>query len=194
MPRGWGQLAIPVVATLLTTALIAFFFNYAFGLSDNEWLGIEYIPETGQDEGWVLWGIPHSLLATVVLVAPVLYLLRRWLLPIGSIALTWVTVAALESIAFDGNLVAISAALVGGIAFDLALRLPIPTRRQLVRLAAFVAPVVMWSFWMWLGRDDPGIAMPVAIWTGLVFFAGLAGLGLALLVYPQPVPEEAAVA
>ncbi len=186
---GWAGLAIPVVSALLVTALVAFFFAYIWGLSENYWIGVQYIPETGQNLGLVMEGVSQSMVSTVILVAPVVYLLRSWQLPFGSVTLMWPVVAALEAVAFDKELIAIPAALAGGLVFDLALRLPIATRRQLVRVSALLAPIAMWSVWMWLNRNDPGIAMPIEIWTGTIFFAGLAGAGLATLVFTQPLPE-----
>lgn len=187
---GWRQLAIPVVSIALCAALVAFFFTYVWGLSANGWLGVTYEPDTGFGEGAVNFGMTASLVSTIVLVAPIVLLLRRWSLPFGTVAGIWTVVAALEKLAFEGDDVAIPAALVGGLAFDLLLRWPSGPRRWIVRAAAFTAPVVMWTTWMWLSRNTPGIAMPVEIWMGVIVFAGLAGLGLALIGFPPPDPER----
>ena len=191
--RGWGDLAIPIVSAALVTAGVAFFFTYVWGLSDNGWLAVRYIPETQEGFGAVAFGVTATLLSTVVLVAPVVLLLRRWVLPFGAVALTWTLVAILERVSFDGDGLAVPAALVGGLAFDLALLWRTPHTNWKVRAASLVGPVVMWSFWMWLSRRSPGIAMPVEIWTGLIVFSGLAGLGLALVGFPPPMPSGRAV-
>ncbi len=187
---GWRDLTVPIVATTLVTSLLAFFFTYAWGLSDSWWIAVDYDPITETGALPVMFGIPASLISTAVLVGPIVLLLRRWALPFGTATFLWVTAALLEDVAFHGDGPAVAAALAGGLAVDVVLavaRVPVAWR---VRAAAFLGPVAMWSMWMWLAADSPGIGVPVEIWTGLIFFAGLTGLGLAVVAYPPPAPAS----
>ena len=49
---------------------------------------------------------------------------------------------------------------------------------------AFVVPVVMWMVHFGIFAVLSEINWPVAVWTGLIVFTGLAGVGLSLLAFP----------
>jgi hypothetical protein len=138
-------------------------------------------------------GVSSILLTNVVLIAPLLLALRRWLLPFGSVTLLFtmntILMNVLEGFAFTERILA---ALVAGIAADALIRALRPTvdRPLAVRLFAGLVPLIFWSLFFlasWLRR---GIGWPPELWTGAIVLTVLSGLGLSLLLVPPALPEQ----
>jgi hypothetical protein len=138
-------------------------------------------------------GISSILLTNVVLIAPLLLALRRWLLPFGSVTLIFTTntilMNVLEGFAFAERILV---ALVAGIAADALIRTLRPTidRPLAIRLFAGLVPFIFWGlffFASWLRR---GIGWPPELWTGAIVLTVLSGLGLSLLLVPPALPER----
>ena len=53
-----------------------------------------------------------------------------------------------------------------------------------LRILAFAVPVVMWIVHFGMFSVFAELNWPVSVWTGTIFFAGLAGVGLSLLAFP----------
>ena len=134
-------------------------------------------------------GVASVLTTTLLLVGPLLLVLRRWRPPAGTATLL-VTVPALLSSAIEGlaRPALMLAALVAGLLIDVLVHLlrPAPDRRAAVRLVAVVSPMVLSSAWFAALSITAGIWYPPEIWAGTIVWAGLTGLGLALLVLPTP--------
>jgi hypothetical protein len=137
-------------------------------------------------------GIMAALFTSLILVAPVLLMLRRWRLPFGAATILFLVVATII-VAVDGfeaweNLLAAAAA---GVAVDAAIaRLrPAPDRLGAFRAVGSLIPmaVIGCTFLAAVWRFRLG--WPAELWTGTVFFAGLAGYALAFLMQPTPIPR-----
>ncbi len=94
--------------------------------------------------------------------------------------------------AFDQPAVVL-AAPVGGLATDLLVRSlrPSADRRWAVALVAAAGPMVLFSTWFAVLALTRGVSYTTPVWTGMIVWAGLTGLGLVLVALPAPVPVAA---
>ena len=184
----WGSSGMAVVATTIATALVVFFFTYGFGLGENFTHRVPFDPAIDGDETLVALGLSSAYVATALLAAPVLTLLRRGDLPPGAVALLWAVPSLLNDLAFGGEGLALPSALAGGVAVEVGLRLirPVLGRRRAVVVALGLGTAVMWSVWMALTAADDRLAWVPELWTGQIVMSALVAMGLALLVFPPP--------
>jgi hypothetical protein len=207
-PPSAGLLGLlpPFVSITLLTALVAFFFQYsslfsidlAFSAAAPVRLPQGQPPQlVGVFDAWVqdvqIKGIMAALFTSLILVAPVLLMLRRWRLPFGA-ATTLIVVVATTIVALDNfeaweNLVGAAAA---GVAADAAIaRLrPSPDRVGAFRAVGSLVPMAMIGCTFLAAVWRLRLGWPAELWTGTVFFGGLAGYALAVLMQPTPVPRQ----
>ena len=194
-----------LLSTTIVTATVAFFlmefspfiteamraepYQFAAGLPrGGEWLADELLLE----------GLAAILVTTVILLGSTLMLLRRWRVPMGSLTLLFGVVATLESSlwAFDMG-ETIVAGVVAGFAADLLVqRLQGSTSTPTVlRVVGFVVPIVLWLAYFGVLATFYSVGWSVELWAGITVMAGLAGLGLALLMtLPAPTPTRSSQA
>ena len=134
--------------------------------------------------------IATVLTANILLMAPLLFAMRRWRVPFGTATVLFTTQAVLESGMKDMERGwACLAALLAGLAADaLIARLRVtPERAAAQRVVAGVTPLVLWLGYfgiLWLGY---GVGWERNIWLSAVLLAGLSGVLMnALLVPAQP--------
>ena len=189
-PR-FGLLVPAVLAVTLGAAELGFFFQYMDGLS-TRFMQVPYRP--GPEEGYfeLVAGLSAILITTTILMGGLLLLLSRWNLPAGS-ALLYFTVygglmETLEGYDFPEDLIA---PVVAGVAAELFLQVRVPRVRPDLglRILAFMVPVVLWGTRFIVFEQFADINWPVSVWTGTIFFAGLAGLGLSVLSHPPSTPR-----
>ena len=84
----------------------------------------------------------------------------------------------------------VPAMLAGGLASDLLIaRLrPGPDRPWAFRVAAALAPLLLWGAWTAVYAAAYGIGWRPELWAGVLGMASLTGLGLSVLVLPPAVP------
>lgn len=183
-PKTLGALGAPVIAFACVAAELGFFFQYIDGFSVR-FMQVPYIP--GSEEGFfeVVTGIASILITTVIVMGTLLLMMRRWRLPFGTglamFAIVGLLMEMLEGYDFPEDVIA---PVVGGLTVDLLLRLQRPLS---IRLFAFLVPVVMWSARFAVFEVFADINWPVSVWTGIIVFSGLAGVGLSLLAFPPSV-------
>jgi hypothetical protein len=122
----------------------------------------------------------------------VLFAVRRWRLPLGSITLVF-TLNGLAMCTLDpqddyGLMVPVVLAglVADGVLYYLK---PAPRRPGAFRLFAFVVPVVFYFFYfaaLWFMK---GLWWSVHLWAGAIVLAGLAGWLLSYLIVPPPEPQ-----
>jgi hypothetical protein len=193
-----------LLSITLLTALVAFFFGYvslfsidlAFsaslpvGLAQGQAPGPVGVSDAAADDLQIK-GIMAALVTSLILVAPVLLLLRRWRLPFGAATILFLVVAviivAMDNFQAWANLVAAAAA---GVAADAAIaRLrPSPDRVGAYRAVGSLIPMAVIGFTFLAAVWRFRLGWPAELWTGTVFFGGLAGYTLAYLMQPPPVP------
>jgi hypothetical protein len=135
-------------------------------------------------------GVASVLTANILLLAPLLFAMRRWRLPFGTATFLFTTVSVLESGMKNMERGwAVVAALVAGLAADaLIARLRVtPERAAAQRIVAGVTPLVLWCAYFGILRFVYGIGWERNIWLSAVMLAGLSGVLLnALLVPARP--------
>jgi hypothetical protein len=130
-------------------------------------------------------GVLGIMVQSALLTGIVLYLLRRFELPFGSITV----IAGLNGIllgALEEQFTLIPVAIVGGLLADLVLAWlrPGPERVGAVRFATFMGPVAVSSLYLLVVTITIGMAWPVTLWLGSVVVSGAIGLLLSYLVFP----------
>jgi hypothetical protein len=205
-PPSAGLLGVlpALLSVTLLTALVAFFFEYvslfsidlAFSASEPVRSSQDQAPQlVGVFDAWVqdvqIKGIMAALVTSLIVVAPVLLMLRRWRLPFGAATILFLVVAAII-VAVDGfeawqNLLAAAAA---GVAADAAIaRLrPAPHRVGAFRAVGSFIPMAVIGCTFLAAVWRLRLGWPAELWTGTIFFAGLAGYALAFLMQPTPGP------
>ena len=183
---GLRPLLPPVLAATMGAAQLGFFFQYMDGTSVR-FMETAYIP--GDESGYfaVVAGVGSVLITTIILMGALLLLMRRWQLPFGAGLLLFggfgVLMEMLEGFDYSQDLIA---PIVAGLVVDLLIQVlrPGTDRLATLRVFVFVIPIVLWSvhFALFTGYSD--LNWPVAVWSGLIVFAGLAGVGLSLLAFP----------
>lgn len=140
-------------------------------------------------------GLGSILLSTVLLLSPLLLMLRRWHLPFGSatilFTLSTALVSALEAFRLAPHILT---ALFAGIVTDFLVRALRPSSENVTGYRAFATavPLVLWTFYMAVTQVRWGIVWSLEMSSGIVTFAGLAGLVLSTLILPPAVPETQA--
>lgn len=200
-----------VIALTLTATIAGFFFAYAWGLVDPTPADPvppaaldEHAPGHREAEQLVAFGILSRMLATAVLVGPLLYLAVRWRPPAGTVTILFAGVSAPLAVLAAGSPTATDLGtgdwvtalllppLVAGIAGDLALRrldLRGGDPRVVHGFATGLALV------LWLGHfvaltTSIGLRWPPELWGGAIGMSILTAAGLAVLVQ-RPGPSAA---
>ena len=179
---GWNEFLVPFLSVLLATSLVAFFFAYLWGPAETSWYETVYNPETGGGYFKVAGGIAAMLAAAIISTAPLVLILRRWRPPAGTFTILWGFLGFFIGVVFDQDMIAFAAGLAGGLAADLLVGWlgAGPHRPMAVRVVAFTAPVVLASAFFLILRNE--VRWQAELWSGAIFFSGLAGLALDLLV------------
>ena len=207
-PPSAGLLGVlpALLSITLLTALVAFFFQYislfsidlAFSASAPVRSSQDQAPQlVGVFDAWAqdiqIKQIMAALVTSLILVAPVLLMLRRWRLPFGAATILFLVVATII-VAVDGfeaweNLLAAAAA---GVAADTAIaRLrPAPDRVGAFRAVGSLIPMAVIGCTLLAAVWRVRLGWPAELWTGTVFFGGLAGYALAFLMQPPPVRRQ----
>ena len=188
-----------LLSTTIVTATVMFFFMHFSPFLTDAMRAEPYRFAAGLDEGgpWLadelrLEGMAAILITTVILLGTTLMLLRRWRVPMGSLTLLFGAVAVLDSSlwGFDMGETAL-AGVVGGFAADLLVqRLQrSASTSTLLRVVGFAVPVVLWLAYFAVLATFYSVGWSVELWLGITVMAGLAGLGLAVLMTLPPSPS-----
>lgn len=182
-----------LLSAALVTALVQFFFMYLFEVGNPTVTA----SASGMEEQMLLVsGIAGVLVTNVIVVTPLLYLLRRWDLPFGSATVLFTVVGVLlAALTGFALVVGMAVMLVAGLATDVLLHLlrPSPARAAAFRATAVAVPLVLWGLhFLTVGLMAPIVWAP-ELWSGLIVYAGLTGLGLAQLLLPSGASQPHAV-
>jgi hypothetical protein len=183
---GPGRRLPALLALAMGAGELGFFFQYMDGTSVRLMQTV-YVP--GTEEGYfaVVAGFGSILVTTIILMGSLLLLMRRWALPPGAglvlFGVFGLLMEVLEGFEFPEDLIA---PLSAGLAVEVLRPILRPSAAPLSRLRVFVfaVPVVMWSVRFAVFELYSDINWPVAVWTGVIFFSGLTGVGLSLLFSP----------
>ena len=137
-------------------------------------------------------GVSGVMITNLVLVAPILLLLRRWLPPAGAITLLVLPIAtwmcALSQMAKGAGLIDVLAACIVADVLVQKLRVS-PVRPEGAWIVAPAFSFVLWLGWMLTpGAGAIGNGWPLDVWLGTIVVSSLMSLGLATLVVAPPLP------
>lgn len=134
-------------------------------------------------------GVLGIMVQTALVTGMVLYLLRRFMLPFGSLTLLVGLNGALLS-SLEQNFGLIPVAIGGGLLADVVILVlrPGPHRVTALRAAVFLGPVSVSSLYMIALALTRGITWPIHLWLGSIFVSGAIGILLSYLVVPPPMP------
>ena len=170
------------VCMTLGAALVSFFTIYLSAFDEGTGF---YWARGGEDtrELVEIAGVGAVLVSNLVLLAPVLFALRRWRTPFGTFTLLFTVVggsmAAIET--FDRVELA-GAAVLGGVTADLLVR-----RGSSTRLVAALVPLVTWSAYFVVVELTIGVEFAAELVAGSVVLAVVSTLLFASLTAPRPV-------
>jgi len=185
----------PLLSITLLTALVSLFFMY-FSIFTDLQSPVATEASAGPfgqygESYFIISGIATALVSNLILVAPVLFLLKRWQPPFGAVTVLFTVVALMANAltAFE-TVVTLIPAVLGGLAADLVIsRLrPTPEQPWRFRIAGLLLGVPLFiAYYLVIGlTQGGGLVWAPEIVPGLVVYNALAGLVLAQLMLPQP--------
>jgi hypothetical protein len=195
-----GVLLLPAVMSLaLTGALCAFilmelnvFKESFYGVGLAHFMAQVFPGEDFVSDRNIQAGVAAFMVTTVVLFAPLLFLLRRWDPPHAAILAVLgtqiVAMAGLDGFE-DPGMVALGLLGASGVEALARLLRPSPDRLAALRAFCVLGPAAFWG--VYLGGAaiaDGGLGWPAEIWGGAVVWSALTLLGLSLVMYPPALP------
>jgi hypothetical protein len=191
-----GRLFPALLGLAFASTLVSLFLSYGDALEFGPLRIVEAfsdVENSGADR------LATSMVITnVVLLAPVLLLVRRWRLPLGSVTVMY-TVAVLmpgAQTAFR-NLPILLTIIAAGAVSDLLIRLlrPSAARRGAYWAFAGLSSFATWSLYLLAASAVAGHLPTVPeLWTGAPIVAGLIGLALGALFLPNATATPDAIA
>ncbi|MZQ85018.1 hypothetical protein GQF01_23165 [Paenibacillus sp. 5J-6] len=168
-----------LTSVALTFAVMAFFLMYAWSFRQNLWMAIE--------EDAVAKAVVDFLVTTMLLVLPIMFVLRRWKLPFGTVTYFFVfeaiLMAVLDGFSHYGSIVIL---LISGIIGDLLLK-SIKEKEVCAwqyRGVFFLLPVLIWGLYFADLRLFHTLDWSPELWGGTIFICGLCSMGLSMLTAP----------
>lgn len=145
------------------------------------------------DQREIAVGITGVIIQSALLIGFVLFALRRWHLPPGSLTLVLGLNALLIS-PLDDHYFVIVTSLIAGVLGDLLIHFLRPTLASpwRLRLFAVALPVIIFACYFGAIARLYGINWSIHVWTGTIVLGGAVGLLLSYLVLPPPVPDQVA--
>jgi hypothetical protein len=195
---------LPAVGSVaLAGSLCAFIFMYLHPLYDNDvslgrqaFLQVDFT--TAQysyvNRENIIAGVPGFMISTVLLFAPLLFLLRRWQAPAGAA----VVILGLQSLLMQAltgfqDVGLAKLGLLGAVAVAVLLRLldPSPSTIGRVRIFCAVGPALFWGiYFAGIGLNDHGLGWSGEVWGGTLVWSSLTMLALTLLMWPPATIAE----
>jgi hypothetical protein len=187
---GWVALLPQLLSLMFVWSVWSFLTQFAHPLVDP-WAAAAYRPPGSRGLMFLRMslGIASFLLQTGLMMGLVLFTVRRWTLPLGSLTLVFGLNATLMSFMHDQYRL-IPAAVLAGLVADLLIRwLKLSTARTgSVRSFAFAVPLVYYALYYVILILTRGLEWSVHVWTGSIVLSGIVGLLLSYLVIPPPIP------
>jgi hypothetical protein len=185
-----------VLALAIFYSILTFFSEYASPFTETL-VGINRLPASAdQSLRFQELGVASFLLQAAILMGVVLFALRRWRLPFGSLTVMLTLNTAAMGLMHDGWFstgtgVMIGVGLLAGLLGDILVwRLrPSPARPAAFRWFAFLMPAVLYAlYYLALFVFGGGVWWSIHLWAGSIFMSGAVGLLVSYLVLAPPAP------
>jgi len=187
--HNWTTLLPAIISLTAILSLLTFFTSFAHPFVQTGLVTDSYVGDGDKSRG-----AAAILLQAGILMGVILFALRRWRLPIGTLTLVITLNIALMSVfGHEDQYKLIPVALLSGVIADLLLwRLkPAATRPEALRIFAFTVPVVFYlDYFVPIMIHNGGIPWSIHLWLGSSVMAGVVGLVLSYLLVPPRGPVE----
>jgi hypothetical protein len=192
--NGWRDLFPAVVSLTLLFALFTFFTQYAHFLNDPQFLlERRYI----NDDFLQIMRFFGIFTQSALLMGLLLFALRRWQLPFGTITLMLTVNAALyfwmRNRFVDDYPLVFLAPVIGGLIADglMAYLRPSAAQPLLLRGFAFLVPLIVMLSYFGVAEAAYAINWRIHMWLGAAVMAGFIGIFISYLVVPPAIEVEA---
>lgn len=166
-------------------AIFTFFTQFANPIANS-------LADQHTGDGLISLGIASILLQTALYMGCVLFVMRRWWLPLGAFTLLYIISSIVSSLmAKDSQVLAVAIfASLTGLLIDLLYRglKPVAERTGAIRLFAFLTPVVINGMYFLGLASIKGLAWSVHLWAGSIVMSGIVGLLLSYVLVPPQQP------
>jgi hypothetical protein len=188
---------LPAVLTLsFATSLVLLFLSYGNAMLISP-TGVVSMFSTVEDGNAGMLAA-RIVLTSLVLLAPLLLLARRWHLPVGTATVGYAIAALISAVLMGFERLTIPLAIVAaGVLVDLlaAWLRPRAERRAAFWLFGALAPLVTWAVYLGAASIGAGgLPAIVEFWTGMPVIAALLGWSLAALMLPNAITGSERVA
>ncbi|GAA2307298.1 hypothetical protein GCM10010149_66450 [Nonomuraea roseoviolacea subsp. roseoviolacea] len=194
-----GRLLPALVGLAFATTLVSLFLSYgdAMQYGPESIVQAYSLLERGAGPGPVLVGpgadrVAVAMVVTnVIMLSPVLLLVRRWVLPFGSVTVMYTIMVLMPGAQTQfRNLPILLSFVVAGFVSDLLIRWLRPSGERRAAYWAFagLSAFATWSLYIGIASATGG-GLPAVpeLWTGAPVIAGLIGLALGALFLPNAV-------
>lgn len=198
--KSWSELGPAIASLTLTMATISFFLNWTWPVIHGRPLQefVDFASDQGDAEPVVLGlgqvsGLASYLIWAVVLVAPVLFFSRRWVIPKGAVVVVTVVPWVLMNAAFMSFFAwqRLVPGLVGAVIIEYAIsRLRTQEAVWPWRLVGAGFPLIVFALDMVVIDLIWGLGWSPELVAGTVVAAAFVGYGISVLTHPPPVPVE----
>ncbi|WP_141692627.1 hypothetical protein [Paenibacillus pectinilyticus] len=171
---------LPALTSIgLTFTVFAFFLMYAWSFRQNLWMARE------QDA--IGRAIVDFMLTTMILVIPLMFVLRRWKLPFGTVTFFFlfeaIFLAVLDGFAHYGSIVILLiSGIIGDVLFHGIKEREVTDWRY--KGVFFILPVLIWGLYFIGLKLFHTLDWPPELWGGAIFLCALCSLGLSILAAP----------
>ncbi len=188
----WAARLPMLLSLTILLSVLTFFTQYASPF-DETIAGMNHRASTPSEANhFQALGIAGILLQSGLLMGLVLWVVRRWRLPFGSLTLVLTLNGVLMALIHDkflstGPYPLIAVAALTGLAGDVLLwqLKPSPTRPAAFRLFAFAVPAILYGlYFSALVLFGGGIWWTIHLWTGAIVLAGVVGWLLSYAFVP----------
>lgn len=165
-----------IISASLLLSIFTFFTAYANPLSEAVLARGTRPPLADQANISQALGMAGILLQSGLMMGIILWLVRRWRVPFGSMTLL-LSISVFLGVAVHEDYALLPFAIFSGLIFDMLIWLLNPTSQQhgSFRLFAFLAPVLFYTFYFATLSIVDGLWWSVHMWSGAIVLAGFVG-------------------
>ncbi|MNR06756.1 hypothetical protein D3C85_1228430 [compost metagenome] len=171
---------LPALTSIgLTFTVFAFFLMYAWSFRQHLWMARDYDA--------IARSVVNFMLTTMILVIPLMFVLRRWKLPFGTVTFFFlfetIFLAVLDGFRDYGSIVIV---LISGVIGDVLFR-GIKERDVTdwrYKAVFFLLPVGIWGLYFANLKINHTLDWSPELWGGTIFLCALSSLGLSILAAP----------